>query len=307
LALRTRQFYREHAKAIRTLSRILWNHRSSEIDGEKTNSLAETISIASEVRRSHHNAAQSRVDLRMILESVVGDAQILGSQRQTRVDCLDCVQTIILDVDRTLLRQTVLWLASQLIAQSTPGSCLHLKSEVVAGYSHVKFLVDDLTLDTAALHTSLSQQPTLAMFVQTLEANLIYESAGSGFRVTLAIPVNRTTILVIDDNPDLVELFRRYLADRPCSLLAADQGKQAIQLARTTRPDLIVLDIMMPGQDGLEILQNLKTHANTKGIPVMICSVLDAREMALSLGADAYLIKPPSQMDFLRALTQWQV
>jgi CheY-like chemotaxis protein len=307
LALSTRQFYREHAKAIQTLGHLLWQRRDSATGIDTAAPLGETISLASEVKRSHDKAAQTRVDLRLVLESAVSDAQVLGLPRQIHIALSTSPQQIMLDVDRTLLRQTILWITSQLIEHAMPGSHLRLLYEFVYGQGQIIFEFDESAVNVPALHAILSEEPTLATFVRTLEASLDYQPSPDCFRLILAIPLRQSTILVVDDNPDLVDLFRRYLTDQPYSLLAAEQGKQALQLARQSHPSLIVLDVMLPGQDGLEILQNLKTQVTTKRIPVLICSVLNVREIALSLGADAFLAKPPSQTDFLRVLDQWRV
>jgi DNA-binding response OmpR family regulator len=100
-------------------------------------------------------------------------------------------------------------------------------------------------------------------------------------------------------------LFRNYLAHQPYQLLTAADGKQAMRMAREFRPELIVLDVMLPEQDGWEILQGLKKSPETRTIPVLICSVLDVSDLALSLGADGFLKKPPGEQDFLETLANF--
>jgi len=73
----------------------------------------------------------------------------------------------------------------------------------------------------------------------------------------------------------MVNLFRRYLTDIPIILLILPDSHQAIELARRIKPQLIILDVMLPQQDGWEILQNLKNHPTTLNIPVLVCSVLN--------------------------------
>ena len=79
-------------------------------------------------------------------------------------------------------------------------------------------------------------------------------------------------------------------------------GGDGLRLARHLRPLAIVLDLMMPGQDGWEILQNLKADAATADIPVIVCSVLAQESLAQALGADAYLRKPVSREQLLVVL-----
>jgi DNA-binding response OmpR family regulator len=144
------------------------------------------------------------------------------------------------------------------------------------------------------------------MLVRTLKADLDYEDESGSVRLSLELPSNLSALLVVDDNPDLVELFRRYLHDQSYALYSAEDASTAIQTARKIHPNLIILDIMLPGQDGLEILQNLKTHISTRNIPILICSVLEARSLAMSLGADDFIRKPPGKADFLQMLAQWR-
>jgi CheY-like chemotaxis protein len=163
-------------------------------------------------------------------------------------------------------------------------------------------------LDPAALQTGLAQHSTLQYLLKALGGSLVYaaELTVPQFAVTLDLALHQYTLLVIDDNPDAIDLFRRYLVGRPYEIVAAPESVTAIQIARESNPDVIILDVMLPGQDGLEVLQNLKNHPATSQIPVLVCSVLDTQDLALSLRADGYLRKPPGQAEFLNVLARWR-
>jgi CheY-like chemotaxis protein len=121
--------------------------------------------------------------------------------------------------------------------------------------------------------------------------------------IRLSLPVEQqATVLVVDDNPDLIQLFRRYLTNSPFRLVGVSSSRQALSTAQKVTPQVIILDVMMPTQDGWELLQYLKNHPATHHIPVIICSVLKERELALSLGAQAFLAKPVSRQMLLTAL-----
>ena len=123
--------------------------------------------------------------------------------------------------------------------------------------------------------------------------------------LTLWLPARPpTTILVIDDNPDVIRLFQRYLRTMDARVIGVDNAQEAARMARALRPQAITLDLMMPTQDGWEILQALKAHAETRDIPVIVCSVLRERELALSLGATAFLAKPVNQRQLIGALQE---
>jgi CheY-like chemotaxis protein len=111
-------------------------------------------------------------------------------------------------------------------------------------------------------------------------------------------------ILIVDDNPDTVSLFNRYLANLPYQLLSTDHEDDAMLIAQRTPLTCIILDIMLPDKDGWQILQSYKNHPLTQHIPVLICSVLEMQELALSLGADGYIKKPPTRDEFLATLSQ---
>lgn len=123
--------------------------------------------------------------------------------------------------------------------------------------------------------------------------------------LTLWLPAyGPTTILVIDDNPDVIRLFQRYLGAAHARVVGVDNAREAVRLARELRPHAITLDLMMPTQDGWEILQTLKAHAETRDIPIVVCSVLRERELALALGAAAFLAKPINQRQLVSALQE---
>jgi len=99
-------------------------------------------------------------------------------------------------------------------------------------------------------------------------------------------------ILVVDDEKHIRALLRQQLEEVGYSIIEAQNGREAIQLARAERPDLIILDIMMPGLDGFEVTTILKQSNETAGIPIMILSIVEDRDKGYRLGVDGYLTKP---------------
>jgi CheY-like chemotaxis protein len=102
-------------------------------------------------------------------------------------------------------------------------------------------------------------------------------------------------VLVVDDEPDVLLLCRLNLQQRGHELLEASNGSTALQLARERRPDVIVLDLMLPGMNGYEVLETLKRDEQTSGIPVLVLtakSLRADRERSHGLGASGFLTKP---------------
>jgi CheY-like chemotaxis protein len=102
-------------------------------------------------------------------------------------------------------------------------------------------------------------------------------------------------VLVVDDEPDVLLLCRLNLEQRGHSVLEAPNGDEALDLAREGGPDLVVLDLMLPGIDGYQVLQALRADDRTSGIPVLVLtakSLQADRERSRQLGAAAFLTKP---------------
>jgi len=107
--------------------------------------------------------------------------------------------------------------------------------------------------------------------------------------------VAKATILVIEDDPDIRELVSYNLGKEGYTVVGAETGEKGLSLLATANPDLIILDIMLPGADGLEVLRTLKRAASTERIPVVMTTAKseDSDIVAgLELGADDYVAKP---------------
>jgi len=107
--------------------------------------------------------------------------------------------------------------------------------------------------------------------------------------------VTRSRILVVDDEEDLLELVRFNLARDGYEVLGVVSGEEALKAVRRDPPDLIVLDLMLPGLDGLEVCRRLKADPRTREIPiVMLTAKSEERDVVSGLerGADDYITKP---------------
>jgi PAS domain S-box-containing protein len=100
------------------------------------------------------------------------------------------------------------------------------------------------------------------------------------------------TVLVIDDDPATRDLLRRMLTRDGYRVLQAANGATGLALAREHRPDVITLDVVMPGLDGWEVLAALKEDPEVAAIPVVMLTITDDRSLGFSLGAAEYLTKP---------------
>jgi two-component system sensor histidine kinase/response regulator len=102
-------------------------------------------------------------------------------------------------------------------------------------------------------------------------------------------------ILVVDDESDVVLIIKTTLQAEGYDVASATNGKDALEEAFETRPDLIVLDVMMPGMTGFDVLKELKANESTATVPVvMLTGVSDKKKIqeALESGIDYYVVKP---------------
>ncbi len=107
------------------------------------------------------------------------------------------------------------------------------------------------------------------------------------------------TVLVVDDDRKIVDLVRAYLERDGYRVLAAYDGVQALEMARQKRPDLIVLDLLLPGVDGLDVCRILRSESQVPIIMLTAKSTEDDRLLGLDLGADDYVVKPFSPRELM--------
>lgn len=109
------------------------------------------------------------------------------------------------------------------------------------------------------------------------------------------------TILIVDDDIDTLQLIGTMLEQKGYKIIAANNGEKALQITQSELPDLIILDVMMPGIDGYEVTRRLRAIENTSLIPIILFSArvqVDDKMMGYEAGADDYLTKPthPSEL-----------
>lgn len=105
----------------------------------------------------------------------------------------------------------------------------------------------------------------------------------------------KATIMVVEDDQDIRELISYNLGKEGYTVVPAESGEQALKLIETTNPDIIILDIMLPGMDGIEVLRNLKQGSRHAAVPVIMATAKSEDSdiiTGLELGADDYIAKP---------------
>jgi len=107
--------------------------------------------------------------------------------------------------------------------------------------------------------------------------------------------IQRRSLLLVDDDPETLTLLQAKLAKEPFELLTAVEGESALNIVRTQKPDLVVLDVNLPGLSGLEVCRSIRSDKDTRDIPIIILSGRSEeidRVLGLEFGADDYVTKP---------------
>ena len=114
--------------------------------------------------------------------------------------------------------------------------------------------------------------------------------------------MKKKKIIVVEDEPDLVDVVTYNLQREGYLVLAAQRGDEGLNLIRSERPDLVLLDLMLPGMDGLSICRQMKSDSSLSEIPIIIASAKGEESdvvIGLEMGADDYLAKPFSPRELL--------
>ncbi|HXH83352.1 MAG TPA: PAS domain S-box protein, partial [Candidatus Tectomicrobia bacterium] len=262
------------------------------------------------------------VDFGTVLEEVAATFRLAAETRGLafRTDIPTLPQVV---GDRGRLVQVFSNLVSNAIKYTEHGE-VGLRATV--GYGHVEVIVWDTGIGIA-----LEDQPHLfTRFFRTRDAAErdaggaglglviakglvdahggqigVTSAPGVGTRIRVVLPAlteatgpapapgpGQPTVLVVDDEVSIRDLLLEQLRLIGCRGVAAPNGGQGLELARRLQPDVIVLDIAMPGMDGWAVLQALREEPVTRGIPVLLHSVFEDPERARQLGATDVLVKP---------------
>ncbi|MBP5977078.1 response regulator [Brasilonema sp. CT11] len=116
-----------------------------------------------------------------------------------------------------------------------------------------------------------------------------------------------TTVLLVEDSLTETQVLTCYLKQAGLTVVTAISSEEAQLKLQFQTPDLVIIDVILPGQSGFELCRELKTNANTQGIPVVMCSTKGTEADKLwgtMLGADAYIPKPVNQQHLVQTIQQ---
>jgi CheY-like chemotaxis protein len=301
LMIGVRQLRREHKRALEAVTDLMWDRLSDQLTLPAAESTQPSEAAEVEAGQLISQARAQRLDLLEIIRGVLTTLAPVASQHHlSLVERLPEAMPVV-RADRVVLRQGILDLIYYAMSRSGTGQVIvegrstHQASLSVIARGEARSEID------ADVDLEVSRQ-----LIASLGGRVDIVDTPQRWQATIALPpAGDVPILVMDDNAGLIELFRRYLAGHRYRLVEAHTAEQAIQKARATPFQLIVLDIMMPQQDGWEVLQHLRAAPETREVPIVICSVLNQPEIAAALGAADYLPKPVTEEALLSKIEQW--
>jgi CheY-like chemotaxis protein len=292
LGISERQLYRELAKGLDALAALLWEQRAP-----RATTPAPEISATRELENelSQWNLARQKLDARALITETIATLQptIRARAVDVRADFPDDLPPVF--VDATLTRQALLNVLRLVVNQTRDQITVSVGAQ--EKLVHIGIVAADVPIDLAA-----EDWRNAELLCRAQGAILDLNPTG---QIALRLPrAAQTRVLVIDDNPALQQLFERYLAPQQYEVIHAHSGADALHLAAETQPDAITLDVMMPQMDGWQVLRALAQNPATANIPVIVCSVLKEPELALALGARAYLKKPVDRLTLVETLAR---
>lgn len=296
LGVSTRQAYRDLRHAEENVAAVLWSRRSADLS---TTAVSSSISAEVDRLQSH----PTPVDALLLVRSALLSVARLAERHGVALDMESPSSPLVVIADPVLAQQVTVGILSRAVQQACPGD---MQIRIAAERECVLMkLVYELRPELVTKGTPDSITLQLA---GRLGWTLLQEDGAANRRViTLAMTGGRPLLLIINDDEGLAKLVDQFLTGHNCHIVAAATGPQGVRLARELVPDAILLEVMIPEVDGWEVLRTLRNQKETDRIPVIICSVVNDPELALSLGASDVLANPLSQMDLVMALRSLRV
>ncbi|MCD6518734.1 MAG: response regulator [Anaerolineae bacterium] len=302
LALQKSQYFRDQARALELVGDCLWQRYRSSFAKDAEAEPEDLLRL--ELKRLYEHAAWDTVDLKKIIEELSSVVVPLAQERG-----VDFINEIISPLQvrygsRVILRQAMLNLFLLAMEIGSRGK-VRLSSSAEGELTLEIYPSEGQTLPS--LSSEQERRLSLAQeLIAATRGQLVQEAHSAKWILKLNWQEVENVLLVIDDNQGFLELFHRYLEGHNWRVVCASGGAEARKLVRETKPSVIILDVLMPQEDGWELLVSLKKAPETRHIPIIVCSVLPEADLALSLGAAAYLPKPVSERSLLQALAPWQ-
>jgi CheY-like chemotaxis protein len=157
-----------------------------------------------------------------------------------------------------------------------------------------------------SVHSELGVGTTFVLRLPVRVGDRKVEYPAAGESLSELPPEGATTVLVIDDDPNVCDLLKRFLGKEGIRVETALNGEDGLRLAKELHPDVITLDVKMPGMDGWTALVTFKSDRDLYDIPIIMLTIVDDRNKGFALGASDYIIKPIDRDRLLAILQKYE-
>lgn len=279
-----RQAYRDLRRGQELVSAVLWH--KLQVEPPVTRQLT---SVNAELVRIEDHVTVTK--MHELLESAIRPVQILAHKYDIPIHVDAPSDPVMMTTNPMMARQVLTHILSQIIQQIRPSRM------------DIKLLDDPQFMRVHyAGKSRLHVKPVIRQMMEQIQWEVQFNEDETLQELCLISYRLHSLVLLMDDNEGLVHLLQRYLTNDAYTVLSTSNNEEGLQLISQLQPDVIILDVMMPGIDGWEVLQRLRTRNETQHIPVIICSVINDPELAFALGASQYVSKPVTREALLDAL-----
>jgi CheY-like chemotaxis protein len=311
LGISERQLRREQRVALEQMAQVLWasigvSSQEEPADGATQPTAEAGAGLNEELEWLKQEATEPSISLINALDTVLDLAQPLAQQWRTPLEIVVPPALAEMPVSPLALRTILLTVLNVAIPRATPGPV-----QIRADRSDLAVEVTVTCKDGPPGQPPLTKKDLACLQTAQNLADFYggqfacSHQAGMGFTATFTLHLlEQVPVLVVDDNADWIELQQRYVAGTRYQITGVRDPVNAQPVAQKLQPAVILLDVMMHNVDGWQILSELRHMPATTAIPVVICTILPVEELALSLGANAFLQKPVTRHLFLKTLDQ---
>ena len=309
LGITVRHLAREQASAIEYLARYLWRQGQQRGAGQSSEepppigtlggeSPGQHEQLAKELASLKESSSATATDVGNALRQAVGVVAVLAERHNVTLAPAEAAPGTIVEVHASILAQVLVNALTQLL-RPMRGGRVESTLSVEEGSASVMLRA------SPAADLPLCEEWLAQKLVASQGGALSCHLRGGTLELLISLPLARLrTVLVVDDNPDLVHFYRLCVRNTPYEIVSLSEGQHVHEAVEAHRPRVIVLDLMLPDIDGWELLAQLRQQPATRDIPVIILSVIREEELALALGATLCLNKPVSRKAFIAALDQ---
>ena len=304
MGLTPRHVRREQDRAVQGLAQQLWAQTLATSAEADTASDPWRSQVRQELATLQQTTSEANSKIAPIIAGVEKVGQVLTAKHNIRLNIVPVSKDYMAVIHPSSLRQILLTAIEKLVKLMDEGE-ITLNTQqvddqviitVTGGSSHTQSLPDsDLIQELLNPHGG-------HLNIEQIADEICFQISLTSSNDTAQLkPVS---VLVVDDNADLITFYQLYVTNTRYQISHLSDGKALFETIASARPDIIVLDVLLPDMDGWELLTYLHEHPDTRTIPVIICSVIRRTDLAIALGASLCLPKPVRRQAFIQALDQ---